>query len=174
MTKTTDLQTEVLTQVDYKNQIIGKISRSIAHNSPDKFYRTIYVIVKDRQNKILLQKRSSTKDLYPNCWDLSVGGHVEYGDSYLQTAVRELHEELGIKTSEDKLNLKGDVLVKLPNSNEFFNVFEYILEPNDTIKLSADEIDDSKWILIEELKESIAKKSLKCYPRPEQVIAAMY
>ncbi len=46
-------------------------------------------------NKILLGKRSSDRDFYPNVWD-TIGGHSEGNETLEQTLTRELHEEIGI------------------------------------------------------------------------------
>ena len=171
---TTDPQGELLTRVDEYNKIIGSISRGAAHETPGVFYRTIYVLVKDEKGEILIQKRSTTKDLYPNCWDLSVGGHVNFGKSYEETAVRELGEELGLNVSEQDLVSKGEVIVKLPQSGEFFNIFEYSLKPGETISASQEEVNDTRWMSIEDIKQSMVDKSLQWYARPEQVIVALY
>ena len=45
--------------------------------------------------RILLGQRSSTREYYPNVWDM-FGGHMEPGEDQEQTLVRELEEELGI------------------------------------------------------------------------------
>jgi len=172
--KTTDSQEELLTQVDENNTIIGGISRGIAHNTPGIFYRTIYILVFNDKNQVLLQKRSSTKDLYPSCWDLSVGGHVNLGDSYLETAIREIKEEVSIYATKDDLFFKGEVLVKLPSSGEYFYVYEYKLKPTDKITASIEEINQIQWMSIDDIKKSMSSKSLKWYPRPEQTISALY
>lgn len=172
--QTTDPQGELLTEVDERNQVIGSISRGEAHERPGVFYRTIYVLVKNDRGEVLVQKRSSTKDLYPDCWDLSVGGHVNFGKTYEETAARELGEEVGLKVTEEDLVRRGEVLVKLPNSGEYFNVFEYNLKPNETITVSQEEIGDTKWMTIEEIKKSMEDGSMKWYPRPEQTITALY
>ncbi|MBI2464804.1 NUDIX domain-containing protein [Candidatus Shapirobacteria bacterium] len=171
---TTDPQEELLTQVDEHNQIIGSITRGSAHSTLGTFYRTIYVLVKDNQGKVLIQKRSTTKDLYPNCWDLSVGGHVNFGHSYPETAVREVGEELGLSVTESDLKYIGEVLVKLPNSGEYFDVFEYNLKPNQEINILTLEIGEIKWMSIDEIKKSMETKSLNWYERPLQVIASLY
>lgn len=171
---TTDPQYELLTQVDKQNKVIGPIKRGVAHNTPGIFYRTIYILVKNLKNEFLIQKRSSTKDLFPNCWDISVGGHVDFGDSYLETAARELQEELGITSKEVDLKFKGKVLVKLPKSNEYFYVYEYILKPNQKIITEKNEIRDTTWMTIENIKKTMADKSLLWYTRPEQIISALY
>ena len=174
MTKTTDPQGELLTQVDENNNVVGSIPRGEAHKKPGVFYRTIFVLVKNASEEVLIQKRSPTKDLYPNCWDLSVGGHVNFGDSYEDTAAREVEEELGVKVSKEELVTKGDVLVKLLNSGEFFRIFEYTLKPGEMVTTSEDEIGDTKWMKIEDIKKSMEDKTIQWYARPEQVIAALY
>lgn len=172
--KTSDPQDEQLTRVDEHNNVIGSISRGVAHETPNVYYRTIYVLVKDKEGKILIQRRSTTKDLFPNCWDLSVGGHVNFGKSYPETAVRELREELGLNVVEGDIVLKGEVLVRLPKSREYFNIFEYTLKPNESIATLEEEVSDTRWMSIEDIKKSMADKSLQWYARPEQVIAALY
>lgn len=171
---TTDSQKELLTQVDEKNRVLGGISRGVAHNTPGIFYRTIYVLVKNDKDEILLQKRSATKDLYPNCWDLSVGGHVDFGKSYIETAVREMKEELGLSVNEKDLVSKGEVLVRLPKNGEFFNVFEYKLKPTDIINTSKEEVSSIRWVSMEDIKKSIKDYSLVWYTRPEQIINNLY
>ena len=48
-----------------------------------------------RSGRILLGQRSSTREYYPNVWDM-FGGHMEPGEEQEQTLLRELEEELGI------------------------------------------------------------------------------
>lgn len=172
--QTTDPQNELLTEVDDNNKVIGSIPRGIAHNSPKKFYRTIYIIATDNKDRILLQKRSSTKDLYPDCWDLSVGGHVNYGKSYIETAIIELAEELGIKSTAKELKFIGEVLVKLPTSSEYFNVFEYKIKPTDQIKTNTKEVGSVMWMTMDEIKKSMRQHKLNWYARPLQIIEALY
>lgn len=171
---TTDPQDELLTQVDENNQLIGSISRGEAHETAGVFYRTVYILVKNDKDEVLVQNRSSTKDLYPGCWDLSVGGHVNFGKSYEETAVRELKEELGLDVTQDDLLLKGEVLVRLPKTGEYFHVFEYNLKPGEKIAPSKEEINKTRWITIADMKKSMDKKSLKWYTRPLQIISALY
>jgi len=171
---TTDPQGELLTQVDENNKVIGSIPRGEAHERPGVFYRTIYVLVINGKDEVLIHKRSATKDLYPNRWDLSVGGHVNYQDSYEETAVRELREELGLEVSEVDLTSKGEVLVKLPNSGEFFNVFEYHLKPGEKISTAEEEIQETRWMKVDDIKKSMDDGNLLWYERPIQTIRALY
>ncbi|MEO8356261.1 MAG: NUDIX domain-containing protein [Chloroflexota bacterium] len=47
----------------------------------------------------MLGQRSAARPFYPAVWDV-FGGHVEPGERYDQTLVRELQEELGITPTQ--------------------------------------------------------------------------
>ena len=69
-------------------------------------HRTSHVWIARISNgnpQVLLQKRSSQKDSYPGCYDISSAGHILAGDGFLSSALRELKEELGIAASADEL-----------------------------------------------------------------------
>lgn len=55
---------------------------------------------------VLLQRRSPYKDTHPNLLDVSCAGHVNAGDDAIDTAMRELHEELGGNNALQHLTLK--------------------------------------------------------------------
>ena len=56
---------------------------------------------------LLLQKRSRTKDAYPGCWDVSSAGHLPAGSDFLESALRELAEELGLCAQPEELRFIG-------------------------------------------------------------------
>ncbi|MCD8158828.1 MAG: NUDIX domain-containing protein [Clostridiales bacterium] len=81
--------------------------RSAVHSDGD-LHRTSHIWITRRnpetgEPQILLQKRSKNKDSYPSCLDISSAGHIEAGHDYLESALRELNEELGIKAAETDL-----------------------------------------------------------------------
>lgn len=49
--------------------------------------------------RVLLGKRSATRDRFPGVWDI-FGGHIEPGETARQALLRELREELGIEVSQ--------------------------------------------------------------------------
>ncbi|WP_421901319.1 NUDIX hydrolase [Maridesulfovibrio sp.] len=53
-------------------------------------------LVDTKTQKILYQRRSDNKKLYPGMLDVSVAGHCDPGESYSETAKRECFEEIGI------------------------------------------------------------------------------
>lgn len=106
-------------EVDEKDKLVGKILRSDAHK-PDNLHRhreVMVLIYADRNKETFwLQKRSMTKDHYPGLWTLSATGHVEMGDcqageGYLEAAVRETEEEMGLSLVNPQL--MGKIELKL-------------------------------------------------------------
>ena len=57
--------------------------------------------------QILLQKRSQNKDSFPGKFDTSSAGHIQAGDEPLESALRELKEELGISATPEQLHFAG-------------------------------------------------------------------
>lgn len=73
--------------------------RSAVHRDGD-WHGTAHIwLVRRREGRIelLLQKRSRTKESFPGCYDTSCAGHLSAGDTFLEAALRELEEELGLR-----------------------------------------------------------------------------
>lgn len=84
--------------VNERDEVIDRKPRSEVHAS-GLLHRAVHVLVFNSQGEIFLQKRSMKKDRQPGVWDSSCSGHVDSGEDYDQTAVRELGEEIGLKLS---------------------------------------------------------------------------
>ena len=82
--------------VDENDKVIGNISENMQNTVKPAQLRFINIIITNNDDKIIVPKRSATKRLFPNCYDFSVGGHVNSGEDYEEAAYRELKEELGI------------------------------------------------------------------------------
>lgn len=94
--QSTDDPDEIFDLVDGDDRVIGRVRRGDAHTNPALLHRSVQVLIFDGMGRVLLQRRSSTKDLYPGVYCASASGHVHSGDDYATTAARELREELGV------------------------------------------------------------------------------
>jgi isopentenyldiphosphate isomerase len=86
---------EILTLVSDADEVLGPVPRSSVHGNPGLIHRSVHILVLNPEGRLLLQKRSMSKDVQPGKWDTSVGGHVGFGQSYEEAARREAEEELG-------------------------------------------------------------------------------
>lgn len=81
----------------------------------------------DNEGRLLIQKRSKSKKSEPNKWDLSSAGHIDVNETPEKAAIREMHEELGIKVAENDLKLIGTYLNKIRLNEELYiNHFTYL------------------------------------------------
>jgi isopentenyldiphosphate isomerase len=90
---------EVVAIVDRKNNVIGAEPRS-KMRMYGLTHRATYILVFNSEDELFLQKRTTDKDIYPGYYDAATGGVVLAGETYEKSAVRELHEELGIADVE--------------------------------------------------------------------------
>ena len=87
---------EVVSVVDVGDQVIQNLKRATLRQQGG-IYRVTYIFVFNQEKQLLVQRRTKTKDQYPGLLDLAAGGVVGVGESYAQSARRELKEELGIE-----------------------------------------------------------------------------
>lgn len=117
---TTDNPDERFDLVDAQDNVIGQTRRGDAHRNPALLHRSVQILVFDSAGRLLLQRRSQRKDLFPGYFCASASGHVIAGDNYLTTAQRELAEELGITAALTPL---GKALVRSDVETEMTALF---------------------------------------------------
>jgi len=145
------MNTELLSVVDENDSIIDTCARHVIHATGLR-HRAVHILVFNDLGQLFLQKRSMKKDLNGGLWDTSAAGHVDAGEDYDISAIREIEEELGI--GEAAL----EPLFKLPATAaigmEFIQV--YRCRHNGPFNLAADEIDEGDWFSVAEIAERIA------------------
>ena len=144
------------------------IERSVAHREGTP-HRTAHVwIVRktDDQIQILLQKRHRKKDSFPGMYDTSSAGHIPAGSEPLESAIRELQEELGIESAPEDLHYAGFFHAEyaLPfhgqmfRDNEFVSVYVYNRSVDmDDIRIQEDEIEKVEWFDLEEVYQECSQ-----------------
>jgi len=147
-----DKQDELFYLVDENDLIIDSITRKRAHGSKNNIHRAIGIFVINELGQILMQKRSLKKDIDPGKWSYSVGGHVIFGQTYKQAAIRELKEELGIK-SEPKFITKA--LIKVRQETEYTVLYEAEIFSKATFNIDKYEVEQIKWIKLDKLKSFV-------------------
>ncbi|SEV84654.1 23S rRNA (uracil(1939)-C(5))-methyltransferase RlmD [[Clostridium] fimetarium] len=162
---------------DIRNEdgsVTGKTKeRELVHRDGD-IHGTSHVWI-IRKNKIgtfdvLLQLRSKDKDAFPDCYDISSAGHILAGQDYLESALRELEEELGIKAKKKDLKYLGMYYSALNTefygkpfiNNEISAVYIYdkfvdILK----LQLQTEEVQSVRWMEYTECRNRIKAGTLK-------------
>lgn len=87
---------DLLDVVDEGDAVQGTLPRDEVHRR-GLLHRCVHVLVFDPKGRVWLQKRSLGLRLYPGLWTSTASGHVDAGERYLESALRELHEEMGLR-----------------------------------------------------------------------------
>ena len=84
--------------VDEDCRLVGSTKpRSEVHRDGD-WHQAVHVWVLFHDTwRVVMQRRCKHKDSWPLMWDISAAGHVTAGGKPLETAKRELAEELGLE-----------------------------------------------------------------------------
>jgi len=136
---------EILDIVNEKDEVIGQKPRKEVHSS-NMIHRGVHVFVFNSKGEILLQKRSMKKDKYAGFWG-DMAGHVDAGEGYEESAVRELKEEIGI---DAKLEFMMKFRKHYENDQEILKLFKCVHEG--PFKPDPEEVDEVKFFSPEEIK----------------------
>ena len=168
---------ENLNIVNSQDQIIGTDTRENIHTK-GLCHRQLHVWVINPDKGILFQKRAKNKETWPGLYDASAGGHVDVGEDYLESAIRELEEETGISANKDNLieitktyeNITDTITGK--HNNCFCMVYAYVINDDlDKIKIEtgkADSLDFFSFEQIIPLDGLIANQFIPKYAEEEQ------
>jgi isopentenyldiphosphate isomerase len=153
---------------------------------PEKIYyqgllhRFASVFILDNQSRLLLQKRAFNKNRHAGLFSESVSAQVEYGEKYIEAALRRVNEELGLIVEEQehdasgsnrltqicKMNIDakdedynyGSASSIVSNSwrkNAFVNIYECILDPDriDRLSINPYEISNVYFLSLDKVLE---------------------
>ena len=138
----------------------------MVHEDGD-IHGTVHIWIRRKTEKgydLLLQKRSKEKDSFPGCYDISSAGHISAGDEPLETALRELEEELGIKAEPEQLkkvcmhegSMNGKFYGREVKNHEISTVYMYEETVDITkLKLQKEEVEEVMWMDQEELIQKV-------------------
>src|SRR5690606_32010992 len=119
------------------------------------------VLIFNDKNEMLLQKRASNKYHCGGLWTNACCSHPRLSETPKEAAMRRLNEELGFTT---QLTYLGKFIYKAKFENGlieheldhvFVGQYSGIITPN------PEEVEDYKYIRIEELKEAISNEPQK-------------
>ena len=95
-----------------------KEMKSVAHKN-GLFHPTIHVWLYTRNGYLLIQKRGKNKKSFPLLWDVSVAGHIGAGEDIVQSALREIEEEIGLVLQPQALKKIGVFKSQKDHSDDF-------------------------------------------------------
>lgn len=89
---------EKLIVVDEDDNVLGYKTKSECHEGKGILHRAFSIFIFNDENRLLIQKRSNSKQLWPLYWSNSCCSHPRKGETVEEASYRRLKEELGIET----------------------------------------------------------------------------
>lgn len=152
---------ELVDLYDENRLPLGKTAERGGPKGPGEYRTVVHVCVFDRRGRLLIQRRAPEKFIWPNLWDVSVGGGVDAGETSRQGAEREFREELGVPL--DLTGLRPSVTVNFDGGFDDFYILTKDLSPEE-LTLQAEEVRAVRWVSLEELLDMLNRGDFIPYP----------
>ena len=153
---------ELLEVMDEKGNPTGEIlQREIIHDR-NLLHNEIAVYIINEKKQVLLQKRSASKRFDPNKWG-SCAGHVPANETLIDSALRELKEEVGMDITKAEIHclIEKEILKKETNSHI---IYSYYIKSNikeEDFTIQKEELSEVKWFDIDKLIKMIKAQAMR-------------
>lgn len=141
-------QDEILDIVDKYDHVIGQRNRDEIYQEGLSCFRVVNVFLINSTGQLWIPRRTASKRIFPLCLDVSMGGHVESGESYEVALKRELSEELNVSLHEYEATCLGYLTPHKDCVSAFMKVFE--LKTEQTPCYNQDDFCESYWLTPQE------------------------
>jgi isopentenyl-diphosphate Delta-isomerase len=144
--------------VNEKDEQIGLMNKLEAHQKA-VLHRAFSVFVLNEKGELMLQQRAGHKYHSPLLWTNTCCSHQREGETNIGAGSRRLMEEMGFKTEMKEL---FHFIYKAPFDN---GLTEHELDHvmigyfNESPVINPDEVEDWKWMKIEDVKQDMIDNS---------------
>lgn len=132
---------------DANQRKTGRIRRRGESLIKGEYILVVHACIMNPEGKMLIQKRSQSKNQYAGLWDLSAGGHARAGETSLEAVRREVWEELGLADSDGLIYLFTEPFHQVLD-DIYYLKYEGSL---DQLKWQTSEIEEIGWASCREI-----------------------
>lgn len=143
---------ELIDIVDKNGIPTGEVMDKDDVHNKNFLHNEIGVFIINNSGEILLEKRSPNKRYSPNKWGLCAG-HVDTGETLIEAAIREIHEEIGIDVLESDLTPFGNFETFIDDTNSHLTHFYYLKCNKKAYEfiIQKEELTEVKWFKIDDI-----------------------
>ena len=153
---------ELMDLYDENRIPLGRVADRPGEKKPGEYRTVIHVALFDSKGRMLIQRRTPQKKLWPDRWDLSVGGCVDAGETSRQGAEREAYEDLGYAL--DLTGVRPSLTVNFDGG--FDDVYIVVRDLNlSELHLQEEEVSEVRWATEAEVLAMLAEGSFVGYPK---------
>lgn len=154
--QTVSFDDEMLILVDSEDNVLGYKDKISCHLGEGILHRAFSIFIFNSKGRVLMQRRSRQKQLWPLYWSNSCCSHPRKGEDYQLATRRRLKEELGLETDLHflyKFQYQA-AFGAVGSENELCSV--YVGKSDDPVQVNDNEIAEWKFFSIPELEEELA------------------
>lgn len=117
-------------------------------------FRAVSAFIKNEKGQIWIPRRGPHKRIFPDCLDMSMGGHVDWLETYEQAFARELQEEVNLNTDTVNKKFLGHLT---PEQNNKLSACMYVWEigMNETPPYNPNDFTEAYWLTPDELRSRL-------------------
>lgn len=114
---------ELLHLVDENDNVIGSHLRGSDSYLLKKNFRVVNAFIENSKGELWIPRRAAHKKLFPLALDVSIGGHVTYGESYDEALIKEASEEVNLDLKKIPYKFLGYLNPHKYNLSAFMKVY---------------------------------------------------
>ena len=153
---------ELVDLYDENRVPLGKTAERYGKKDPGEYRTVVHVCLFGTDGRLLIQRRTEQKHIWPGRWDVSIGGGVDAGETSRQGAEREFREELGYPL--DLTGIRPSVTVNFGGGFDDFYIVKRDLDIAQ-LHLQEEEVAEVRWVTREEALELLERDEFITYPR---------
>ncbi len=146
-----EYEEELLDLVNENDEVIGTVLRAEYYAAPiqhEGYLRAVEIFIVDDQGRLWIPRRTMDKKIAPGGLDYSCGGHVSSGESYIESGLREIEEELNLHLHENDLHLVKK-FHPVPGMKWFREIYKY--QTNEVPAYNPNDFSEYEWLTPGEL-----------------------
>ena len=146
---------ELVEEVDEHGNVLRVLTRAEMRAKKLR-HRCTYIGVVSSGGALLIHQRSPDKEVYPSWWDVCAGGVCTAGESWDDSARRELHEELGIDAPLEHL---GSGTWEEAGGGASLVGHVYVARSDGPFTFDDGEVVQARFVTLAELDELLTRES---------------
>ena len=139
---------------------VGSVTVDEAHRAPGRLHRAFSVFLRDPYGRVLLQQRAAAKTRFPLRWANTCCGHPQPGEDIAVAARRRLLEEIGVGDVELAEVGRYSYYAEDPATGRVEYEYDHVLmgdvPAGHPLLPDPDEVTDTRWVAVAELRRAIA------------------
>ncbi len=147
--------------IDASGVPLGYTKRRGSELAPGEYHLVTAVWVVNSEGKLLITRRSHSKDAFPDMWE-NTSGYVQNGETSHSAAARELSEETGIDAPVERFQYLGSLRSKHTIADTYVLEWDALHTKEDLI-LQAEEVQNADIVYADTIEKMI-DDGLFAYP----------